>query len=96
MVNRVLRSDIRAWTVAVVALYALLVASAPVLHHDFACHEKSPGHCVACVASPSAPRAVAKLVVEPVLAARERVVDQDPRSAPAQPTSPLPGRAPPA
>lgn len=90
------RTGIRYWALAVVALYALIVASAPVLHHDFTCHEKNPGHCVACVASPSAPRAVAKLVVEPVLAARERVVDEDRRSAPFQLTPPRPGRAPPA
>lgn len=81
---------------AVLALYALIVISVPVLHHDFACHQKSPGHCVACVASPSAPKATAKLVVEPTVAALERVAERDWRSAPAQRTSPLPGRAPPA
>jgi len=81
---------------AVLALYALIVVCAPALHHDFTCHEKSPGHCVACVASPSAPKATAKLVVEPVLTAVERVLDTDSRSAPAQRLAPLPGRAPPA
>ncbi len=39
------------------ALYALLVTVSPVLHHDLACHVKSPGHCDACVANSPASRA---------------------------------------
>jgi hypothetical protein len=26
----------------------------PAFHHDFDCHEKSPAHCPACMASPAA------------------------------------------
>ena len=39
-----------------VAYVAVLLAS-PVLHHDLACHLKTPGHCDACAASPLASRA---------------------------------------
>ena len=38
------------------AVYALLLAANPVLHEDLACHLKSPTHCSACTASPSASR----------------------------------------
>jgi hypothetical protein len=38
------------------AVYALLLAVNPVLHDDLACHLKSPTHCSACTASPSASR----------------------------------------
>lgn len=95
-VSREARTPLRGWTVAVLALYALIVLCAPALHHDFACHDKTPGHCVACVASPSAPKVTAKLVIEPAITALERVVDADSRPAPAQRLAPLPGRAPPA
>jgi hypothetical protein len=84
----------RAWFVA--ALYALLVMSAPVLHHDFACHQKSPTHCVACTANPSAPRAVATVAVTPTLAELERVADAGRALLHARAVLSLPGRAPPA
>jgi hypothetical protein len=95
-VSREARAPLRGWALAVLALYALIVVCAPALHHDFTCHEKSPGHCVACVASPSAPRATAKLVVEPALTALHRVVDADWQRAAARQIVPQPGRAPPA
>ena len=41
------------------SLYGLLAAISPALHHDLACHVKSPGHCDACVANPLASRTVA-------------------------------------
>jgi hypothetical protein len=35
-------------------VYGLVVAVTPLLHHDFECHERMPGHCVACLATPMA------------------------------------------
>ena len=34
--------------------FALVLSVAPIFHHDFECHLKSPTHCPACVASPAA------------------------------------------
>lgn len=87
---------LRTRALVVAGLYALLVMSAPVLHHDFACHQKSPTHCVACSASPSAPRAVATVVVVPALTELGRVVDATRAPLRARPILALPGRAPPA
>jgi len=86
----------RARALAVVGLYALLVISAPLLHHDFACHQKSPTHCVACVSSPSAPRATTTVVVAPTLGELGRVVEAGRRQFHERPLLSLPGRAPPA
>ena len=44
------------------SLYAVLVAVSPVLHHDLACHVKSPAHCDACVANSPASRVEATIV----------------------------------
>src|SRR5262249_5524449 len=44
------------------SLYALLLAVSPVLHHDLACHVKSPTHCDACVANSPASRVEATTV----------------------------------
>ncbi len=41
------------------ALYVFVLLVSPVLHHDLACHVKTPGHCDACAASPVASRAEA-------------------------------------
>lgn len=38
------------------ALFTLLVSVSPLLHHDLACHLKTPTHCTACLASPPASR----------------------------------------
>jgi hypothetical protein len=38
------------------ALFTLLVSVSPLLHHDIACHLKTPTHCTACLASPPASR----------------------------------------
>lgn len=37
-------------------LYAVVFAASPVLHHDLACHLKTPTHCDACAMSPPASR----------------------------------------
>jgi hypothetical protein len=46
------------------SLYALLVAISPALHHDLACHVKSPAHCDACVANSPASRAEPRTSLE--------------------------------
>jgi hypothetical protein len=46
----------RAWLLPLLAVYALLLATNPLLHHDVACHVKSPTHCTSCNASPWASR----------------------------------------
>lgn len=81
---------------AIVGLYALLVMSAPLLHHDFACHQKSPTHCVACVSSPSGLRATAKVVVAPTLGELGSVLDSGRRPLYERQLPSLPGRSPPA
>ena len=35
-----------------IALYALVLVTAPFEHHDLACHLKTPLHCTACASSP--------------------------------------------
>lgn len=87
---------LRIGALAIVGLYALLVMGAPLLHHDFACHQKSPTHCVACVSSPSAPRATTKVVVAPALSDLGRVLDAGRRQFAERPLLSLPGRSPPA
>lgn len=47
----------RIWLVAVAAgIYVVVLLVSPILHHDLACHIKSPTHCDACVANPLASR----------------------------------------
>jgi hypothetical protein len=35
-------------TLAVIALYALIMSAGAFLHHDFACHQNSRTHCPSC------------------------------------------------
>jgi len=44
------------WLPLVLGLYALVLVGSPALHHDLACHLKSPTHCDACTANPLASR----------------------------------------
>jgi hypothetical protein len=48
-----------------IALYVLVLLVSPVLHHDFECHQKAPGHCVSCIANPLAPRSEATVGFAP-------------------------------
>ena len=48
----------RTLVLAFLVLYAAVLFATPFLHHDFACHQRTPRHCPACVANPPAPRAV--------------------------------------
>jgi hypothetical protein len=79
------------------SLYVLLAAISPALHHDLACHVKSPAHCDACVANPLASRAepAAGLDAPAMRAVGETPVCAEPREHRA-PVSPTRGRAPPA
>ncbi len=79
------------------SLYALLAAISPALHHDLACHVKSPGHCDACVANPLASRTepAAGLDAPTMRALRETPDCAQPREHWA-PVAPASGRAPPA
>jgi hypothetical protein len=49
------RSRERLARTIVVFLYLAVVVSTPFFHHDFACHQRTPGHCQACRANPPAP-----------------------------------------
>jgi hypothetical protein len=77
-------------------LYALVILWSPVLHHDFACHLKSPTHCTACTASPAAPRieqSPTLLVRLPLTAQRTQALAE--KSAAKVSLPRLPGRSPP-
>jgi len=79
-----------------IGLYTLLLMVNPVLHDDLACHLKSPAHCSACAASPTASRVEGLGPMRPVLADAGQV---EPVGRPARMAAPaltLPGRSPPA
>jgi hypothetical protein len=78
------------------AVYALLVMVNPVLHEDLASHLKSPTHCNACTASPSASRVEGMGPILPVLAAAGWVEPVGRTLVVAAPAPTLPGRSPPA
>jgi hypothetical protein len=79
------------------SLYALLAAITPGLHHDLACHVKSPAHCDACVANPQASRTepATGLDAPAMRALGEPPIGTEPREHWA-PVAPASGRAPPA
>ncbi len=80
----------------ILAVYALLLAVNPVLHDDLACHLKSPTHCSACTASPSASRVEA---VGPSLPVPASIGNVEPQPRSSETDTPLvvrAGRAPPA
>jgi len=78
-------------------LYALVILVTPFLHHDFTCHDRTPGHCPACLANPPAPRAVEGVSFVPLrLPDAGRIEGASPGEAPTLALRPTPGRAPPA
>ena len=78
-------------------LYALVVLVTPFLHHDFTCHDRTPGHCPACLANPPAPRTVEGVSFVPLrLPDAGRIEGRTPGEAPPPVVRPAPGRAPPA
>jgi hypothetical protein len=78
------------------SLYLLVLVASPVLHHDFACHQRSPVHCQACLAHPPAPPApdVATLTLTRLLPA-EAIVGTIEAKRTWAAGAPLPGRSPP-
>jgi hypothetical protein len=93
---RILRERRRAIVLAGAAAYALLLMVNPVLHDDLACHLKSPTHCNACTASPSASRVEGMGPILPVLA-DAGLIEPSARAGVRAASAPaLPGRSPPA
>ena len=86
----------RGWILAGAALYALLLMANPVLHEDLAGHLKSPAHCKACTASPSASRIEGMGPMLPVLADAGWVETPGSTVVAAAFTPTRPGRSPPA
>jgi hypothetical protein len=86
----------RAIVLAGAAVYALLLMVNPILHDDLACHLKSPTHCNACTASPSASRVEGMGPILPVLADAGLVEPCVRALVRAADTPTLPGRSPPA
>jgi hypothetical protein len=86
----------RAGWIAVFA-YGVVLGTSPLLHHDFACHLKTPSHCDACVSSP-----LAQAVETGIRIAPPRPLDTGRPAVPANDRGrqafrmPCRGRAPPA
>jgi hypothetical protein len=81
----------------VLCLYVAVLLVSPVVHHDLACHLKTPAHCDACQANPLASRVEAGIVLAPPAhphATHE--VAREGREADGAPLSTDPSRAPPA
>jgi len=78
------------------SLYLLVLAASPALHHGFACHQRAPGHCEACLAQPPGLRAP-----EGIPLCAQRLADAGPIEARVvrvpkhSVTVPSPGRSPP-
>jgi hypothetical protein len=96
MVGRLQAGRVRQAALLLGVLYALLLMVNPVLHDDLAGHLKSPTHCNACMASPSASRVEGMGPVLPVLADAGLVETCTRTIVLAAPTPALPGRSPPA
>jgi hypothetical protein len=78
------------------AAYATMLVVSPALHHDLACHAKSPTHCEACVANPLAPPAEPGFTLEAALVIAGDVEGPLAASTFAAPRPTASGRAPPA
>jgi hypothetical protein len=93
---RVIRRCGRGGILWMLAVYTLILTVNPVLHHDLACHLKSPTHCSACTASPSATRveAIGPSLPAPVEAGPLEASDHAAEAGAPRPV--LAGRSPPA
>jgi hypothetical protein len=78
------------------AVYALLLAVNPILHDDLACHLKSPTHCSACTASPSASRVEVVGATLPLPVEAGRVEMSEHAALTLAPLLAIAGRSPPA
>ena len=86
----------RSVVLAGAAIYALLLMVNPVLHDDLVGHLKSPAHCKACTASPTASRVEGFGPMLPVLAEAGWVEPVRSTVVAIGSTPALPGRSPPA
>jgi hypothetical protein len=87
----------RAWALAALALYVVVLLATPFLHHDLTCHLKSPAHCVACVANPLASKIETGIDwTAAVLHRAGRVEALQLAAGSLNVTPPSPGRSPPA
>lgn len=82
---------------AVLVLYLAVLFGSPFFHHDFACHQRTPGHCGACRANPPVPRAaesvaVAAMPLDDLGSIENASQGCEPRHVPIS----TPGRSPPA
>ena|SRR5437899_2053925 len=93
---RDIRRDRRGQILWILGIYALLLAVNPVLHDDLACHLKTPTHCSACTATPSASRVECMGPMLPTLAEVGPVELAEWAAAYAAPRLILAGRSPPA
>ena len=79
------------------AVYSVILVVSPVVHHDLACHVKSPTHCEACAANPLASRVeTAVLAITASLPAAGEVAPAAQNLDGADPVRIAAGRAPPA
>ena len=92
---RVIRRRHRGGILWLLAVYALLLAVNPILHDDLACHLKSPTHCSACTASPSASRVEVVGTTLPVPVEAGRVETSEHAALTLAPLLALAGRSPP-
>ncbi|MBI4475977.1 MAG: hypothetical protein HY654_02320, partial [Acidobacteria bacterium] len=80
----------------VLAGFLLVLLTGPFLHHDFACHQKSPTHCASCMASPFAAGVERSSALEASpLAPAGHLHHEHVRTAGALIAAQLPGRSPP-
>jgi hypothetical protein len=91
------RRSARLWAWLGLAVYSVILVVSPVVHHDLACHVKSPTHCEACAANPLASRVeTAVVTVTPVLPPAGDVVPVVHDADGVDPIRIAAGRAPPA
>ena len=95
-IARVIRRGHRGAILWLLAVYALVLGVNPILHDDLACHLKSPTHCNACAASPSASRVEVVGATLPVPVEVGRVETSDHAAQTLAPLLALAGRSPPA
>src|SRR5437899_4270729 len=93
---RDIRRDRRGQILWILGIYALLLVVNPVLHDDLACHLKSPTHCSACTASPSASRVEVAGATLPFPVEVGRVEPSEHAAETVAPLLALAGRSPPA
>jgi hypothetical protein len=78
-------------------LFLVVLAGNPLLHHDLACHQRTPGHCDACLSTPLAPRVAEVAIPFPPQLPPAEPIEGTGEKLPRPPlSSPSSGRSPPA